>query len=335
MSEPRVVTPPVRLVMRLLLEFTIASLPHLARWHGGDLVRGIAFLAIAQANRPRFSDLARRGALSWSGGDAGLKPVSVNSLAASLGLPYETARRQVQRLIREGLVVRSNARGARDAQGVYVPNAVVAGSGFEAFAGHSYAAFLRLMRGLRAIGFDFDSLGKGAAASDPAANDPACDAEPADLAVRHVVIDFMLRLVECGLVVHDNDIMRGLLFAGIMSANAAPYTNDADAAWSYATLQQSPPEAARRPITVLQLSHNTGIPYETARRYVARMLADKDIVRVRGKGLINPRQSPRDAALHQSGAQVMSRFVQFVGDLRRLRFSFETLEVVPAKVKAA
>ena len=57
-------------------------------------------------------------------------------------------------------------------------------------------------------------------------------------------------------------------------------------------------------------------------------------MRVRGKGVINPLQSPRDALLHRSGALVMSRFVQFVGDLARLRFSFETLQVEPRRTAA-
>jgi len=314
--------PPVRLVVRLLLEFMVAALPPLSRWQDGDLVRGIVFLAILQAGRPRFADLARRGVLAWPRSDDALKPLSVNSLAVSLGLPYETARRQVQRLTAAGLVRRV------EAQGVVVPESVVQSPAFSAYAAELHVLFLKLMRGLRAIGFDFDSFARGEIVAAQA--DEAADVQP-DAALRNVLIDFMLRLVECGVAVHDNDMTRSFVFTAIMAANAEPYTAVADAAWDFATLAQSPPESRRRPITVRELSQRVGIPYETTRRAVVAMLADKDIVRVGRHGLINPQVSPRDARLHESGAVVLSRFVQFVGDLRRLGFSFETLAIEPKK----
>ncbi len=309
-------SPPIRLVMRLLLEFMVSAMPDLARWHGNDLVRGIVFLAIAQANRPRFSDLARSGLAPWTRGETALKPISVMSLSQSLKLPYETGRRRVVALARDGLVVRAE-------DGVVVPNAVIASPGFTAFADGTYAKFLAMLRGLRTIGFDFASLGKGAVCAD---DTPLPDETP-DLTVRHVVIDFVLRMVECGLEAHEEDLVRALIFSAVMAANARPYTDDPKAAWDYATLAQSPPESERRPVTVTEAARLTGIPFETARRYIAVMLRDKDLVRVRGRGVINPQVSPRDALLHRSGALVMSRFVQFVGDLRRLGFSFETLQV--------
>ncbi len=314
---------PIRLVMRLLLEFMVGTMPALARWHDGDLVRGIVFLAVAQANRPRFSDVARSGLLPWTRGDAALKPLSVLALAESLRLPYETARRRIVALAKAELVLRRE-------QGVIVPGVVIAAPAFAAFADQTYARFLVLLRGLRAIGFDFASFGKTAPDDAPP---PPPDGEP-DLAVRHVVIDFVLRLVECGTAAHENDLVRALVFSTIMSANAEPYTADPDAAWDYATLAQSPPEAKRKPIPVAEVAARTGIPYETARRYTVAMLRDKDIVRVPGRGLINPQVSPRDALLHKSGAQVMSRFVQFVGDLGRLGFSFESLRIEDRKTAA-
>jgi DNA-binding transcriptional regulator YhcF (GntR family) len=317
--------PPIRLVVRLLLEFMVAAMPPLSRWQEGDLVRGIVFLAIMQAGRPRFAELARRGVLAWPRSDDALKPVSVNSIAASLGLPYETARRQVQRLTAAGLVCRV------EAQGVIVPESVLQAEAFAAYAAEIHALFLKMIRGLRAIGFDFDSFSKGeiVAADDDGGEPPGPDA-----ALRHVVVDFMLRLVECGLAAHDNDMTRAFVFSAIMSANAEPYTDQPGAAWDFATLDQSPPEARRRPITVRALSVRIGMPYETTRRSVAAMLRDKDIVRTDRGGLINPQVSPRDARLQQAGAVMLSRFVQFVGDLKRLGFSFETL-ALEAKKHAA
>ncbi|MBV9420262.1 MAG: hypothetical protein JO348_10870, partial [Alphaproteobacteria bacterium] len=188
---------------------------------------------------------------------------------------------------------------------------------------------LRMMRRLKAVGFDFDHFGP----ATPEPLPPDEDGVRPDATVRHVVIDFVLRISECGRIAHENDMVRSLVFTAIMSANAAPYTLD-NRAWKYASLAQSPPEEERLPISVSKLAQLVCMPYETTRRYVEQLIAGKDIVRVKGQGVINPQVSPRDALLHQSGATVMSRFVQLVGDLKRLGFSFDTLELVP-RTKAA
>jgi hypothetical protein len=183
-----------------------------------------------------------------------------------------------------------------------------------------------MLRSLSAIGFDLRTFAR------VPARPPGDEAiEAPDLGVRHVVIDFVLRLVECGIFAHDADMVRAFIFTAIMAANADPYTEDATAAWDYATLAQSPPEERRRPVTVLEVSRRTGIPYETTRRYVQQMLRDRDIVKAVGKGFINPQVSPRDAKLHESGAMVLSRFAQLIGDLGRLGFSFESWRVEPRR----
>ncbi|MBS0472366.1 MAG: hypothetical protein JSR60_14940 [Proteobacteria bacterium] len=310
--------PPVRLVVRQSLEFMIATLPPLVRWQG-DLVRGVIFLAIAQSNRPRFSELARHGLAPWLASDNALKPVSVLALSESLGLAYETTRRHVVALEKAGL-------GRRDGQGVLVPNAVMAGAEFAAFADGTFTRFVGMLRSLSTVGFDLRSFARGPV-HPPEDNEIGAP----DLGVRHVVIDFVLRLVECGIFAHDADMVRAFIFSAIMAANADPYTEDAAAAWDFATLAQSPPEERRRPVTVLEISKRTGIPYETTRRYVQQMLYDKDIVKSKGKGFINPQVSPRDAKLHESGAMVLSRFAQVLGDLRRLGLSFETWRIEPQR----
>ncbi|MBV9540984.1 MAG: hypothetical protein JO167_06925 [Alphaproteobacteria bacterium] len=313
MSHPSTPSqPPVRLVMRFLLEFMIGMCPLLARRHGSDIVRGILFLTIAQANRPRFAEIVR-----YDTPTTALRAISVNALAQSIGLPYETARRHVLALTRAGICV-------REPQGIVVPNSVITSPVFDDFSIELHALFLRMMRRLKAVGFDFDDFGP----ATPEPLPPDQDSVRPDAAVRHVVIDFVLRMSECGRVAHENDMVRSLVFTAIMSANAAPYTLD-NRAWKYASLAQSPPERERLPISVSSLAKLICMPYETTRRYVEQMIADKDIVRVKGQGVINPQVSPRDALLHQSGTMVMSRFVQLVSDLKRLGFSFETLDMGP------
>jgi hypothetical protein len=315
--------PPIRLVVRQNLEFMNAAIPPLGRWLG-DPVRGIFFIAAAQANRPRFSELVRHGTAPWmADDDNSLKPVSVLALADSLRLAYETARRHAVALEKKGLI-------RRDSQGIVVPAAVFNGEDFTAFADRTYALFVRMLRSLGSVGFDIQAMGRGAVRD----SEPDTIPEAPELVVRHVVIDFVLRLVECGIFAHDGDMLRAIIFSAIMAANAEPYTADAGAAWDFATLEQSPPEERRKSITVAEIARRTAIPYETTRRYVQLMLADRDIVRVKDKGLINPQVSPRDARLMESGSMLLSRFAQVVSDLSRLGFSFETWRIEPKRSAA-
>ncbi len=301
--------------MRLLLEFMLDALAPLARWHGGDLVRGIVFLAVAQAGRPGILGLVRQGADVWPPREETPRLISVNGLAASLALPYETTRRHVQKLIAADLVAR------RSGDGIAVPRAVVAGAAFDAYMAEVQARMLQMMRALRGIGLDFRTLDR----SDATSFVPLDTGTAPDWAVRQVTLDFMLRLVEAGTAVHENDMLRAFVFTAIMSANAEPYRSDPERAWQYATLAQSPPQLRRRPVTVRALSLRVGIPYETTRRCVAAMLKDKDIVRVGRAGLVNAQVTPRDAELHKAGLLTMSRFAQFIGDLKRLGVDFDAL----------
>lgn len=310
----------MRLIVRMLLQFLVEVVPPLARWHGGDLVGGVVFLVAVHAGRSR---MARLAADSIVAALEPAKPISVNNIAASLGIPYETARRRVHRLIASGLVERQGP------QAIVVPDRVLADPEFARFAAALQAAFVAMVRALRAIGFDFDSFARTVAAdaADEAPGEP-------DFVIQFQLIGFLLRLIECGVPAHDNDLTRALVFGAIMAANAAPYTNEADTAWRFATLSDSPPEDIRRPIPVLALAETLGIPYETTRRCVGAMLRDGDIVRVGRAGVVNPRTTPRDAELHRTGALMLTRFAQLVGTLKRLGYNFETL-AFDAKASAA
>ncbi|HWD29274.1 MAG TPA: hypothetical protein VG387_19030 [Rhizomicrobium sp.] len=304
MSNTDPSSPPVRLVARLVLRFMVASFAALARWHDGDLVRGIVFLAAAQASRPQHARLER--------------PIRVYGLAASLLLPYETARRHVNGLTKAGLVVRL------EDQTILVPEKVQREGDFARYADTVHAELIELLRGARAVGLDLETFSRTA----PAPSEEPAVFESPDRAARNLVLDFMLRLVECGLPAHENDMLRALIFAAIMSANAGAYTDGPDKAWDYYSQDHRLPEQMRKPVSISEISARLGIPYETARRYVRTMLAEKDIIKVPGKGLVNPTVGPRDALLVTSGGLMMTRFVQLVGDLRRIGFDFTTLTML-------
>ncbi len=83
-----------------------------ARLAGGDVLHGIILIAIIQANTAGPRQSAGDHDPAAGGPDDSLRtPVSAYAIAKQLGLPYETVRRHVARLIDEGRCARVGARG--------------------------------------------------------------------------------------------------------------------------------------------------------------------------------------------------------------------------------
>lgn len=103
-----------RLALRASTRFFLRSVDLLTRAvSDGDILRGVIFLAIVDANTRhlRPSDPVAR---SYSGSgdrvpDEIRRPVSVHALSLDLALPYETTRRHVNALIEQGLCERVEA----------------------------------------------------------------------------------------------------------------------------------------------------------------------------------------------------------------------------------
>ena len=113
-----------RLVARASTEFFLRCVEMAASMSGGDILRGIIFLAIVHANT-RHVDSKPEVAARYSASDSILpdeyrRPVSVYAIAKSLSLSYETTRRYVAKLEADGRCT----RGA-DRKGVYVPASVL------------------------------------------------------------------------------------------------------------------------------------------------------------------------------------------------------------------
>jgi len=119
---------------RLAGEFFIRGVEIIARAHDGDLLKGIIFTAIAVANR--------EGAPPASG-QAGFRPVSVMSVASSIGVPYETTRRYVNLLVSDGLCERKGRSGVVVTEaGLMKPSMIAAYQ-------ETYTSFNRLVAALR------------------------------------------------------------------------------------------------------------------------------------------------------------------------------------------
>lgn len=124
----------IEIATRIGGEFFIRGVEIVARAHGNDLLKGIIFTAIAVAN-------SEAGPVA-SNGDA-RRPVSVMSIAGSIGIPYETTRRYVNLLVDEGLCMRLGRRG------VVITDAALMSASMRAAAHETYTSFNRLVSALR------------------------------------------------------------------------------------------------------------------------------------------------------------------------------------------
>jgi hypothetical protein len=144
-----------RLALRASTRFFLRSVELLTRAVGeGDILRGVIFLAIVDANTRhlRPSDPVAR---SLSGSkdrvpDDLRRPVSVHSLSLELALPYETTRRHVNGLIDKKLCERIEA-------GIVVRAEVLDREGMVASHRRNFDNLRALFRDLRDGGVNLES----------------------------------------------------------------------------------------------------------------------------------------------------------------------------------
>ncbi|HEY3800226.1 MAG TPA: hypothetical protein VGL58_17905 [Caulobacteraceae bacterium] len=97
--------------------------------------------------------------------------------------------------------------------------------------------------------------------------------------------EYVLRVLKLIADLHDGDILAAIITQAIIGANTAHLdTRDGDGARFAGA---PPPDELRRPISVLALSRSLGMPFETTRRYVSRLVESGRAQRVKG-GVIVP-----------------------------------------------
>lgn len=140
-----------RLAMRVSTEYMLRSIDLMTQAVGGDLVKGLIFIAIIQANTQHIlGDETMQQAYSEADDqvpDPARRPVSVHALSVSLGIPYETTRRYVNKLLDDGLCVRAR-------RGLVVPAAVIQRADMVAALKKNFANLQRLIAGLKRGGVE-------------------------------------------------------------------------------------------------------------------------------------------------------------------------------------
>lgn len=237
-------------ISRLSLSFTLDQVA--AGLAGLSPLDALLVLAVNQANiAPLTRDPRARqayGALENAAPDDARRPASVNAIANSLGIPFETARRRLKRLQAEGVC--TIVPGA----GVVIPEAFLTSP---AYLQSVMAAHQRL------LGFYGRMLDGDLLDPLPPTSYDIDEGVPLRGAAR-LIADYLLRAVD-GLMRESGDAVTAITLLAILVAALE------EIPW--------PPEAERvlsavpfRSTSIAQVSRRLGLPNETVRRHTTRLV---------------------------------------------------------------
>jgi DNA-binding transcriptional regulator YhcF (GntR family) len=220
-------------------------LDEMANGVGGlDPLDALLVLAINQANiAPLTRDpqaRARYGGLDAPAPDDERRPVSINAVAASLGLAFETVRRRIRRLAAERVCTVS-------AEGVVVPASFLASPSYLQSVMLGHARLRRFYEDLSAAGL-VEPL-------PPPAFDT--DSVPVRAAAR-LLADYVLRAAE-GLMREGGNVISVLVLVALLAAALADERRVDD---------------APRAVSVRAIALQLKLSPETARRHVAELIED-------------------------------------------------------------
>jgi hypothetical protein len=138
-----------------------------------------------------------------------------------------------------------------------------------------------------------------------------------DVAVARIVSrlssEYILRAMQL-LVEAYGEIRTGIIAQTIVTANTAHLDARGGDGRRYAAIDETPPDEVRRPISIARLAESLGLPFETTRRHVQRLIDTGVCIRVEG-GLIVPRavlEQPEAARAALANVAYVRKFVRDV-----------------------
>lgn len=246
MSAP---SPRVWTIARLSLGFILDQVA--AGLAGLSPLDALLVLAINQANiAPLTRDPAARqayGALEHAAPDDARRPASINAMATSLGIPFETTRRRIKRLETKGVCI------IMPGAGVVIPEAFLTSP--------SYLQSVMAANN-RLVGFYGRLL-------DGALLDPLPDTHydidegvPLRGAAR-LISDYLLRGLD-GMLREGGDVVSAITLLGLLvtAIEEAPWPPEAE--WALTTVPF-------RATPTAELARRLGLPGETVRRHVLQL----------------------------------------------------------------
>lgn len=157
---------------------------------------------------------------------------------------------------------------------------------------------------------------------DDKASEPAPEAQDRSRAAARIGAAYLLRTLQQVGVMSGGELLTGLVSVAIVQANVAHIDQHAAPDQTYAGLPSSPPDEMRRPVSVLALSASLGIPYETTRRHVEKLLKSGHCQRVKG-GVIVSAAVVEDESYRQLIVGHMASLRRLLRDLKRAGVSLD------------
>lgn len=290
---------------RLIAEFILGAAIDARQAFDGDLTKALLLMAIAHANVAHLTyDASTAESFPPDGfpPDDERRPVSIQAIAAAMRMPYATAHRHITALIAQGYCQRLARRG------VVVPADVLRSPQIQASHDAIHQRFVGMVEVMNSLGLVLPLASDGRLAATPQA-------------VRRIEIDFLLSILEIGLLPVNWDMVQLALLAALLALNLRGVTYNAELTWRYAYVDTPPPQSLYIPVSVRRLSEEVAIPYETARQCVKRMLGRQQIERAPG-GLtvrFDWNNSPGQDEMRQV---FMGRFVRAMTALARIGVDF-------------
>ncbi|CAN7385171.1 hypothetical protein LJR219_002343 [Phenylobacterium sp. LjRoot219] len=260
------------------------------------LVAGVMEANLNRLNRDPELQAAHSG-LDSAPPDDLRRPVSINALAGSLRLPFETVRRHVNQLVRQGVLVSTP-------QGVYVPVEVVVSPRFIGIMRARYQRVVQFYGDLELAG-----------AVEPLAT-PFLPVDHPDAPIRavgRILSDYFFRTLDA---LHRRvpDPLTVIVMLEVVRSSTEHFqASQAIAAMRGGWIS----DAERTPVRVAHLSRRLGIPYETTRRHVG-WLVEQGICRRVGNGVLQAAAyRENDTALSAADNLVnIRRLYRLIGALR-------------------
>jgi len=296
-----------RAIVRLSNRYILRYVSVLAQLFDQDVVKGLVFLAICDANIgyvDQFIETSRRYAdLETPAPDAIRRPIRPHKLALSLGLPRETVRRKVSALLAEGWLSESDLGAFANAQ-------ALDSDAMRWAMMVNTALVIDLFTGLAHVGVDCQPPPPAASAGPPLPH----------RAIARISAAYCLRSLDELRGLFDGELLTSLVFCSIVDANSA-YLDEMPGP-PHADLDDHVPDAVRRPISALALAARLDLPRETVRRHVRKLEAQDCCDTVKG-GLIVPQRALRRETVVSATVRNASNLRLLLGMLGKIGFPAE------------
>lgn len=241
----------------------------------GDILDPLLLTAVLDANvAPITQDAAlavRYASIDDPPPDDIRRPVSINAIAASLRLPYETVRRRLAKLSGFGAVTLTP-------KGIVTPMGTVDNPFYRVVATALYERTKRFY-------FELKALGGMADLNPRPAEAPTHERPPVRLANR-LLSEYSLRMID-SMMRRVGDPVTGLILLEMACANIE-HLDEVDL-----SMEGPLPDRQRLPIRALALAKRVGLPPETVRRHVANLEKGDFCRKVKGGLLAAPEQMGR------------------------------------------